>query len=879
MNCRFKLIVFLFLFSAGVPGKIISAQNMRTESVTIHQFVTPVLKEKKTNQIFQIKIETVGKEKPLSLREVSLEISGTDIKNDINEIEIYYSEEKPFLSEGIRFGIPETPNKKMKIGGHQKLIEGTNNFWVSMKLKGNANILNEVNATCLNIKINNKKFIPEIVSATGRKKLGIALRKHNDDGIHTFRIPGLATTNNGTLIAVYDIRRNNSTDLQEDIDVGMSRSTDGGKTWDPMKIIMDMGKWGGLPNIENGIGDPSVLIDRETNTIWVAAVWAHGHPGKRNWVESKQGMDPEETSQFVLVKSEDDGKSWSKPINITSQIKNPKWHLLLQGPGKGITLKDGTLVFPAQFKDENKMPHSTIIFSKNLGETWETGTGAKSNTTESQVIELNDGSLMLNMRDNRNGKDKSDTNGRSVYITSDLGQTWGKHYTSRGALPESTCMGSLIKEEFLIDGELRKVVLFSNPNSKYLRDHMTIKISFDDAKTWPKEYCFLLDELGGRGYSCMTKVDDKHVGILYEGSQADLTFQIIAIEEIIQQNKNLNYLFKSGTDGYQTFRIPAIVCTNSGKLLAFAEGRVKGSSDTGDIDLVMKSSADEGKTWSQLKIIWNDNKNVCGNPAPVVDRKTGEIHLLTTWNLGEDHERDIIAGKSEDTRRVFITSSKNEGEKWSTPKEITSSTKQKNWTWYATGPCHGIQLQNGENNGRLVIPCDHIEAGTKKYFSHIIYSDNNGKTWELGGTTPQDQVNECTIAELPNGKLLLNMRNYDRTQKSRKISFSEDGGLTWSNIQTDTTLIEPICQASLLFSEKNNSLYFLNPASKNSRTNMTLKLSSDFGSSWQTVKVLNSGASAYSDLTLINKNKLGCLYEGGVFSPYEGIVFTTVEIE
>ena len=157
MNCRFKLIVFLFLFSAGVPGKIISAQNMRTESVTIHQFVTPVLKEKKTNQIFQIKIETVGKEKPLSLREVSLEISGTDIKNDINEIEIYYSEEKPFLSEGIRFGIPETPNKKMKIGGHQKLIEGTNNFWVSMKLKGNANILNEVNATCLNIKINNKK--------------------------------------------------------------------------------------------------------------------------------------------------------------------------------------------------------------------------------------------------------------------------------------------------------------------------------------------------------------------------------------------------------------------------------------------------------------------------------------------------------------------------------------------------------------------------------------------------------------------------------------------------------------------------------------------------------------------------------------------------
>ncbi len=222
----------------------------------------------------------------------------------------------------------------------------------------------------------------------------------------------------------------------------------------------------------------------------------------------------------------------------------------------------------------------------------------------------------------------------------------------------------------------------------------------------------------------------------------------------------------------------------------------------------MKSSDDGGKTWSRLKIIWNDKNNVCGNPAPVVDKETGMVHLLMTWNLGEDHERDIIAGKSNDTRRVFVSSSSNEGETWSTPQEITSSTKLENWTWYATGPCHGIQLQNEKNKGRLVIPCDHIEAGKKKYFSHIIYSDNHGKTWQLGGTTLQDQVNECTVAELPDGKLLLNMRNYDRTQKSRKISLSEDGGLSWSDIQSDTALIEPICQASLLFSENTKHCTF-----------------------------------------------------------------------
>ena len=345
------------------------------------------------------------------------------------------------------------------------------------------------------------------------------------------------------------------------------------------------------------------------------------------------------------------------------------------------------------------------------------------------------------------------------------------------------------------------------------------------------------------------------------------------------QHTDLNYIFKSGTEGYSTYRIPAIVTTKSGKILAFAEGRVNGSSDTGNIDLVLRSSEDGGKTWSPLKIIWNDGENVCGNPAPVVDSETGNILLLMTWNLGSDHEREIIDGKSKDTRRVFVATSTNEGETWTAPKEITTLVKKENWTWYATGPCHGIQLENNAYKNRLVIPCDHIEADSKKYFSHVIYSDDHGKTWQLGGTTPQDQVNECTVAELPNGKLLLNMRNYDRTQKSRKISFSEDGGQSWSAIKSDPALIEPICQASLLSTEKKQILWFLNPASETKRMNMTLKSSKDLGGTWQTAKILNPGPSAYSDLNLINGNTLGCLYEGGIENPYEGIVFTTFEIK
>ena len=339
------------------------------------------------------------------------------------------------------------------------------------------------------------------------------------------------------------------------------------------------------------------------------------------------------------------------------------------------------------------------------------------------------------------------------------------------------------------------------------------------------------------------------------------------------------YIFESGTCGYNTFRIPAIICTREGTLLAFAEGRKNNSSDTGDIDLIMKRSDDNGKTWSEIIVLWDDEKNVCGNPAPVQDKETGKIFLLSTWNLGTDHESEIIGGKSRDTRRIFSLVSSDDGKTWSQPEEITETVKKSNWTWYATGPCHGIQIRKGEFRNRLVIPCDHIEAGTGKYFSHIIFSDDNGTTWELGGTTPQDQVNECSVAELSGGKLMLNMRNYDRTQKTRKISTSDDGGLSWSNICSDPVLIEPICQGSLISHPEKKRLLFLNPADENKRQNLTLRISYEEGRSWSASKVLHSGPAAYSDITILKTGDIGCLYEAGKSSPYEGIVFQKISFK
>lgn len=336
-------------------------------------------------------------------------------------------------------------------------------------------------------------------------------------------------------------------------------------------------------------------------------------------------------------------------------------------------------------------------------------------------------------------------------------------------------------------------------------------------------------------------------------------------------------LFISGTGDYHTYRIPAMVVTNKGTILAFCEGRKNRNSDTGDIDTLLRRSTDNGKTWSDVQIVADYGIDVYGNPCPVVDRQTGDIWLLSTWNLGSDRERRIIDGTSKDTRRVFITSSTDDGLSWAKPKEITSDVKQPDWTWYATGPGNGIQLSKGKHKGRLIIPCDHIEAGTKKYFSHVIYSDDHGRSWQLGGSTPDDMVNECAVVQLDNGDLMLNMRNYDRTKKNRAVSISSDAGMTWSKVTRDSQLIEPICQAALI--KFKNRLIFSNPASTDSRTRMTVRASADAGKTWPVEKELHAGPAAYSSLAALKNGNIACFYEAGEKNPYETIVFKSLSME
>ena len=347
-------------------------------------------------------------------------------------------------------------------------------------------------------------------------------------------------------------------------------------------------------------------------------------------------------------------------------------------------------------------------------------------------------------------------------------------------------------------------------------------------------------------------------------------------------------VFVAGTDGYHTYRIPSIIQTRAGTLLAFAEGRRAGRGDAGDIDLLVKRSHDRGRTWSAQTVIWDDGVNTCGNPCPVVDRETGTIFLLGTHNLGADSEARIINKTSQGTRTSWVLRSEDDGVTWSKPVEITATTKDPSWGWYATGPGIGIQLERGPHAGRLMIPANHsfddptgnLRGGPYSHRTHALYSDDHGRTWKLGGTTGA-HTNESQMVELaqPAGGLLLDMRAYFGRSR-RTHSTSRDGGLTWTAPVDHPELVEPVCQASILRhtwprAGRAGLILFSNPADPKLRVALTVRGSSDDARTWPAKLVLHAGPAAYSCLVRLDEATAACLYERGEKSPYEKITFAT----
>ena len=342
-------------------------------------------------------------------------------------------------------------------------------------------------------------------------------------------------------------------------------------------------------------------------------------------------------------------------------------------------------------------------------------------------------------------------------------------------------------------------------------------------------------------------------------------------------SSEFNYIYNQGTDGFELYRIPAIVKSKSNTLLAFAEARkARSNGDSGDIDLVVKRSSDNGKTWSKQITIWNDGQNTCGNPVPIVDDR-GRIHLLMTWNFQTDKWGAITNGTGEDSRRPYYTYSDDDGITWAQPVEITSSVKKEKWDWYATGPCHGIQIQKGIHKGRLVAPNYFTtrESGKVTSYSHIIYSDDYGKTWKPGEPTPVGGGGKCSETEIGEGTLMLNMRADEGFY--RKSCTSIDGGLTWSSPQISIDQIDCKCQGSIL--SIGGAVFLSNAASATERINMTIKKSTDNGKNWKGQYTVYEGNSGYSDIVELSDSQIAIIYEGGEKRYTDGLAFKVVSIK
>ena len=345
-------------------------------------------------------------------------------------------------------------------------------------------------------------------------------------------------------------------------------------------------------------------------------------------------------------------------------------------------------------------------------------------------------------------------------------------------------------------------------------------------------------------------------------------------------------LWNGGAGGYHTYRIPALAITTAGTILAFCEGRRHGSGDAGEIELLLRRSVDGGMSWSPSQVVDARNGMTCGNPAPVVDRSTGTVWLLTTRNRADAHEDDIRKGRH--SRTVWVTSSDDDGITWADPVEVTSDVKRPEWTWYATGPCHGIQLRSG----RLLIPCDHRSRnprdGSEARHSHVIISDDHGATWRNGGIVDVEGTNESVAVETDDGGVYLNCR--DEARRGRRIVASSlDGGLTFSPAAADDALPEPTCQASAVSfpgTDVNRQgdghalgdvVLFANPAS-GTRDTLTIRLSVDGARSWVASRVIEPGPAAYCDLAVTGGGSILCMYETGSIRPYERLVLARFDL-
>ncbi len=493
-------------------GVLIDDLNIHTGPMEIREVRTvnpgtyPIMKRAVHNPVFGIKIQAVGTDRAKKFNKITFKV---DKPESVEHVTLRTGNDKGMnFANSIVYGkaVPAADGT-ISITCEEPLPGGTTWLWADVAPAEAALVGSTISFRDICPTIGGKDYSSDTaVTQRVGYMLGLPgeqVANQPDGGLRkcvSFRIPGMIQTADGALVGCFDARYNHEGDLCADIDVAVVRSEDGGQTWSIPTVAMDAG-----PGANNGCGDPCILQDK-TGRLWLQSLVCHWSGGASLWT-SKTGFDEKSTGQWEMTYSDDGGKTWAKTfVNPTRQIKKHEWTTILAGPGNGIVLKDGTIVFPAQIWQRGARPQcmSTICYSTDGGKNWVYGAGVPHSTSECQVVELEDGSIMINARNEaRQGK-------RIVYTTKDLGKSWQPHSTNLSALQEPTCQASLVKVDTRPYG---KLLLFSNPKSGS-RNNMTIRTSADDGKTWNEGY--LYDSRQCMGYSCIAMTDDEHVGIIYE---------------------------------------------------------------------------------------------------------------------------------------------------------------------------------------------------------------------------------------------------------------------------------------------------------------------------------------------------------------------------
>jgi len=682
------------------------------------------------------------------------------------------------------------------------------------------------------------------------------------DGYKVFRIPAIIRAANGDLLAFCEARQGGDA---SEIDMVLKRSTDAGKTWGPIEVVQESDHFAPLfnkPPAEITIGNPAPVVD----------LLDPDHSG-RIWLPFNL-----ENERVFVISSDDHGATWSERREITKDVKKDEWGWYATGPVHSIQIQRGPhrgrLVIPTDHRlgddgADRGANGAHAILSDDHGKTWRLGAIDDTyedglNANETTVVELNDGTLYFNTRD-QNGEAPGT---RGEAWSKDGGETfesrskeWKQFRPTTDVLDPPVVQAALLRLN-------NALILFSGPDdngpSGKGRSDLRLRYSKDEAETW---HDGPLIHTGPAAYSDMVKINDDTVGVLFEagkmGTYESIRFAVLDQSEI----KSEDTVVFERSDEYG-FRIPALVTAANDDVLAFCERRV-GLADHAKNGIVLRRSSDNGETWTNLQVIADEGGDSLNDPSAIV---LNNREIILMYQQFPEGYHTITKGHMKMSERGFggprntrtlIRRSSDHGATWSEAEDITKSVRRPEAVNIAS-PGRGIELQKGKHAGRLLFPVyeNHSTEKERLWNTSVLISDDKGKTWRAGSMVPSDDMpgfgNENQIAELNNGSILMSSRNQSGG-KRRRLTVSRDGGESWDPYRIANDLVTPQCMASVI--RHGDLLVHSLPNSERGRKDGAILVSRDEGESWERVHTITPGGFAYSSLTQLADGTVACLYE------------------